>query len=584
MNGFVNGERKLKHPNSIGSKGKPVLNDLPKVIFQDRNMLLNLIKSCGKERNVWKMKKIHEAVVSKNLIRKDIYIATAMIKTYVECGMLEKAQQVFEELPVKDVVSWNALITGYARHGRIDEALKCLKNMQISAIRPDVGTYIPILKSCGASRSLEIGKYIDVEVRKQGLLQKDVMVGNALMSMYSKCGDLVKANEVFKQLPNSNVVSWNALITGYTQHGLGNEALQWFRKMQNECVCPDVVTYICVLKACGIVGSLEVGKDIHVEVRKQGLLQKSVVLGTALVDMYSKCGAFEKAREVFEQLPMSNIVTWNVLITGYTQHGLADEAIKCFTKMKDEGVCPNAVTYISILKACALVGSLQIGERIHAEVRKKGLLQKEVVLGTALVDMYAKCGVLGEAHKAFDMLPVQNVASWTALMTAYAQSGKAGRVLELFTQLISRGITPDLVTILVVLSACNHAGLVDEGQIIFDAIEQWYCLDPSIEHYNCMVDLFSRAGHFDKALDLIEKVPTSNQLRLWLSLLGACCKWVNVELGRWAFIRSVSLDEDCDAAYVYMGNIYAAAGMQKEADEIEVCRVSISGKKEKYHP
>jgi pentatricopeptide repeat protein len=195
-------------------------------------------------------------------------------------------------------------------------------------------------------------------------------------------------------------------------------------------------------------------------------------------------------------------------------------------------------------------------------------LRKEVALGTALVDMYAKCGMLSKAHKAFDMLPVQNAASWTALMTAYAQSGKAWRVLGLFNRLVSGGITPDMVTILAVLTACNHAGLVEEGRMIFGAMERSCCLDVSIEHYSCMVDLFSRAGHFDKALDVIEKVPPHlNRLRLWLSLLGACCKWANVELGRWAFMRLESLDAACDIAYVYMANVYAAAGMQAEADE-----------------
>ena len=215
--------------------------------------------------------------------------------------------------------------------------------------------------------SLEIGENLVARIRKEGLLLKDIMLGNALVDMYTKCNALEKAQELFEQLPSRNVVSWNVLIAGYTQNGFGHEALKNFRQMQSAGVCPDPVTYISILKACGIVGSLEIGQDIDTEVRKKGLLQKDVVLGTALVGMYSKCGALEKAQEVLDQLPVRNVVTWSALISGYVQNGIGDKALKCFDHMQLMGISPDIVTYICSLKACSSIGDIDEGRKIQTK-------------------------------------------------------------------------------------------------------------------------------------------------------------------------------------------------------------------------
>ena len=537
---------------------------MPRINFHDRVTLLNLIKLCGKEKKLWKVRRIHVDLLKRNLIRKDVYIATSLITTYAKCGAPEEAREVFEQLGEPSVVSWNALISGYAHSQLGDEALKCFKYMQNVGVIPDVVTYICVLKACGIIGSYEIAHEIEVEVRKKELVHKHVKLGNALVDMYFKCGALEKAREVFDHLTVRDVVSWNVLITGYAQHGLGDEALKCFRQMKDAKIFPDVVTYVCILKACGTVGSLEVGQDIDVEVRKRGLLQKDVMLGTSLVDMYCKCGALEKAQEVFAHLPMWNVVTWSVLINGYVQHGLDHEALKCFRKMEEVGTSPDEITYICILKACGSVGSLEIGEEIDAKVRKQGLLQKDIVLGTALVDMYSKCGALKKAGEVFEYLPVQNVVSWSALISGYAQLGQTNVVWNLYRRMRREGVVPNFVTFTVMLNACSHAGLVKDGEKLFNEMCVVYDLTPSLEHYTCMIDLFGRAGHFDKAKALLEKVSHSGHLPLFLNILGACKKWRNMKLARWLFEKLIELDENCAAAYVYMENIYAAAGMQME--------------------
>jgi pentatricopeptide repeat protein len=418
---------------------------------------------------------------------------------------------------------------------------------------------VSVLKACAIVKSLQIGEEIEVEIRKQGLLlERNVVLGTALVDMYCKCGALEKAHQVFRQLSVRNVVTWSALMTGYVEHGLGHEALKCYREMRDARVSLDVVTYLCVLKACGIVGSQKVGEDIDIEIRKQGLLQNEYALGNALVDTYSKCNAMEKAHEVFKLLPMRDVVSWNALITGYVQNGLGREALECVRQMQEVGVRPDMITYVSILKACGIVGSLEIGQDIDAEVRKQGLLHKDVTVGNALVDMYSKCGSLEKAHAVFEQLPVKDVVTWSALISGHAQLGDANISLHLYRRMAEKDILPNSVTFVVLLSACSHAGLLKEGESLFNEMFAVYHFNPRLEHYTCMVDLFGRVGWFDRVEALLSKVSHCDHLPLLLSVLGSCRKWRNVKLAKWAFEHSLMLDENCAAAYVDMENIYAS--------------------------
>ena len=212
---------------------------------------------------------------------------------------------------------------------------------------------------------------------------------------------------------------------------------------------------------------------------------------------------------------------------------------------------------------------------MHEDILERGLLKKSIYIGTALVDMYAKCGMLAKAQELLEELPIRDIVAWNALIAGYAQVGKDNSVIDLFNRMTEDGIKPDLVTFTVVLNAFSHSGLVEEGQMIFDDIQSVYHVAPTLEHYTSMIDLFSRAGHFEKAARLIGKVSSSTeQLLLWLVLLGACLKWLNVDLGRWTFEKLIRLDEKCAQAYICMANIYAAVGLHAKANEIEVWRVN----------
>jgi pentatricopeptide repeat protein len=340
---------------------------------------------------------------------------------YAKCGELSKAELVLRDTPARDVVCWSALIAGYAQQGHGYEALDCFERMLGEGLSPDAIAFTSILKACGKTGAIDKGKEIHDEIVRRGLLQKDIMLGTALVDMYAKCGVLRKAQQVLEELPFRNVVTWSVLIAGCVQHGENHEALNYFERMQSEGLFPDVVTFVCILKACGSIGAIDMGQRIHDEVASKGLLPTEVVLGTALIDMYAKCGMLKRAKQVLEELLVRNVVSWSALISGYVQHGQGHEALACFEDMKHDGIVPDVVIFISILSACGSTCAIEKGKQVHDEIVGRGLLHKNIMLDNALVDMYAKCGMLGKAEQVLEELPARDVISWNALMAGYAQ-------------------------------------------------------------------------------------------------------------------------------------------------------------------
>ncbi|KAI5075778.1 hypothetical protein GOP47_0009854, partial [Adiantum capillus-veneris] len=420
------------------------------------------------------------------------------------------------------------------------------------------------------------GKQIHDEIAKQGMLHDNIVLGGALVDMYAKCGALSLACQVVEELPSRNVVVWSALISGYVQKGEGEQALSCLEKMQHEGILPNAVTYICALNACASIKAAKRGKQIHNEIVRQGLLQNDIVLGGALVDMYAKCGNVTEAWQVLKELPSRDVVSWNALIAGYVQEGEANQALDCLQRMHHDGMRPNAATYLCILKACAMIRDAGRGKEFHDEIFRQGLLQNDILLGNGLVDMYAKCGDVLEARRVLKELPSHDVVSWNTLIAGYALEGEAEQALNCFEEMQRDGILPDLVSCACVIKVCNHRGLVEEGQRVFLSMSTKYGLKPNLECYNCMIDLLGRAGHLEKAVKLIQGMPSADHTAVWHALLGACVRWAEVNVGEWAFKQAVKLNKSDGPAYVHMANIYAAAGMEKKAESIEAMRIANS--------
>jgi pentatricopeptide repeat protein len=224
------------------------------------------------------------------------------------------------------------------------------------------------------------------------------------------------------------------------------------------------------------------------------------------------------------------------------------------------------------LKASSSTGAIDITEEIHEQILNRNLLDKDVVLGTALVDAYAKCGLLEKSQRVLKELPTRDVVAWNTLIAGLAQQGQGHEALNCFEVMQSEGFSPDAVTLLCILSACGRSGLLDEAQEIFGNMASKYKVTPNVKHHTCMVVVFGYAGLFDKAMSVIEVMPSSDYHDVWVALLGACRKWGNVELGIVAFDQAVQLDDSCAVAYVLIANIFAAAGMKKDADRVEAMR------------
>ncbi|KAH7302481.1 hypothetical protein KP509_23G075200 [Ceratopteris richardii] len=493
---------------------------------------------------------------------------------YAKCGELAKARDLLDQHKSRDVITWTALLTGYVRKGNGQKALDCFERMQNEGITPNAVTYSSVLKACGALRALEKGEAIHGEILKQRLLEDDFVLATALLDMYFKCGALAKAKQMSDNFSVKDAGFWNALISGYSQHGQDEQALHCFENMKCKGIIPNQGTYVCALKACSNMGDLDKGLQIHEEVASRGLLQSDSVLASAIVNMYVKCGTFPKAHAVFKKLSPQDAPSWNALITGYVLDGKCEQALSCFEQMNCRAIPPDAVTYGCILRACAVIHARKKGEQIHAEIARQGLLHNNIQLGNILIDMYVKFGALSKAHDVLKELPTRNVVSWSTLIAGYAQCGKDRQALECFEFMQHEGVPPDAITFVSMLNVCSHLGHVEEAHSLFVSMDTAYGVKPNLECCFCMIDLFGRAGHIEKAIHLVQQIPLSDSYNIWLSILGACQKYGDVHIGRWVFEQAILADENNGLAYILMANIYAAAGMQEDAMIIEAMRMS----------
>lgn len=530
--------------------------------------LLQIVSRFPKEQNVACAIHLH-SYLQRTELESHTHIGNLIVSVLAEIGSMYIAEKLFNKLVFRSVRTWKSLIHGLIKCRHLLQALTIYEKMQEQSLNADGPLYVALLRTCAQLRSVEQGLKLHADIARQGLLKTDIFVGNTLVDMYVKFDFLRKAREVFDKLLMRDVVSWNALISGYAQSEHSEEALHCLQRMLLEGISPDAITFTSSLKACGSIRAIGKGMEVHAEIIKKGLCDGDLVVGSSLVDMYARCGLLETAQEVFDELSDRDVVLWTALISGYAQHELGEQALNCFEQMQFEGFSPNAITLASSLKACGNVGAPYKGGEIHAEVARKGLLKRDLILGTALVDMYAKCGLLPKALDVFDTLSARDIVSWNALVRGYAQLGEVENVLRIFERMRDEGVHSDPITFISILNACSHAGLVDKGHIYFDIMSKDYGITPNLEHHLCMLDLLGRAGQLDTAIAMMKKAPVHPSITMWRTVLGACRKWGDVEIGREAFKQALQLEENEAGTYLCMYNVYADAGMQENAKNVD---------------
>ncbi|XP_057848841.1 pentatricopeptide repeat-containing protein At3g12770 [Cryptomeria japonica] len=513
-------------------------------------------KACGVLSDLEKGKEIHYHIVRAGL-ESDVIVANSLLAMYAKCGCMGYACLLFDKMPEKTVVSWNTMIAGYAHNGYANEALAIFHQMKSKEVKPDKATIVSLLPSCAACGALQEGKDIHGYIIRHRL-ESDVEVKNSLITMYGKCGSLDAADKVFVNMSSRDAVSWTAMIGGYSQNDHANKALELYRQMQLAGIRTHLPAIVSVLPACAHLALLQQGKSIHAYLIKSSL-ELDVVVGTALVDMYIKCGDMELAHQMFESMPTRNVVSWNAMIAGYTHNGHANEALIIFHQLQLVGIVPDWATMVSVLPACAHLAALQRAKCIHGYIFRNGF-ELNVCVGTALIDMYAKCGSISIARCIFDKLPERDVVSWSAMIAGYGMHGHGIDALALFSEMQKTGLRPNCITFTSVLYACSHSGLVDEGCKYFNSMSQDYFITPGLDHYACMVDLLGRAGKLEQAHDLIKNMPLEPNSDVWGALLSACRIHGNIQLGERVANHLFDMEPENTGNYVLLSNIYATAG------------------------
>jgi len=527
-----------------------------------------VLNACASLRALEEGKQVHEQIIQSGC-EGDAFVGCSLVDMYAKCGSMEDAHRVFNKMPSRDVVTWNAMILGHGKCAQGQKALELFSQMQQEGVKPDSVTFVGVVNACASWVALEEGRCAHEQIIQSGW-DSDVFVGNSLVDMYAKCGSMEDAQRVFNKMPSRNVVTWNAMILGHVKCRQGQKSLELFRQMQQEGVQPDSVTFVGVVNACASLVALEEGRSAHEQIIQSGW-DSDVFVGSSLVDMYAKCGSMEAAQRVFNNMQSHDAVTWTAMILGHMKCGQGQKALELFRQMQQEGVQPDPVTFVGVLNACASVVALEEGRCTHEQIIQSGW-DSAIFVGNSLVDMYAKCGSMEDAKRVFNEMPLRDVVSWNTILGGFAMHGHGKEALTYFEQMCEEGVQPDDITFVCLLSACSHAGLVHEGMCFYASMKEVYMISPTVEHYTCMVDLLGRAGHLEEAENMIKSMPCKPHFATCMALLGACRIHGNVEMGERVAKQFIELESENAAGYVLAANIYPTSGNKHLCEDVELQR------------
>ncbi|KAK9675334.1 hypothetical protein RND81_11G001200 [Saponaria officinalis] len=507
----------------------------------------------------------------------DAFVATALLDSYSSCGLVDFARGVFDGIFLKDIVSWSGMVCCYSENHRFVDSLRLFNQMGRLGFKPNNFTLASGLKSCVGLGELGAGMSIHASVLKTGF-EIDTYVGMALLDLYTQLGHLIDAHLLFDTVPKEDVISWSFMIARCAQSDHNHMALSVFQQMM-QTLMPTEFALASALQASATLSHLIMGKLLHCLVFKLGL-HSNVFVSNALMDVYAKCARMQDSELLFQETTDKTDVTWNTMIVGYAQLGEGEKALMMFRDMLQSTFLPTEVAYSSALRACATLAAVDPGTQIHAFAIKTKL-DKDSVVGNSLVDMYSKCGNIKPARLVFDKMDKPDEVSWNSVISAYAMHGLAKEALVMFHRMQETQCKPNKLTFVGVLSACSNMGLLDEGQAYFAAMSRDYGIEPSVEHYTCMVGLMGRSGSLDKAMKLIQEMPFEPTVMVWRAMLGACAIHNNVDLGRVAAEHILKIEPEDEAAYVLLSNIYAS---KKRWGNVALVRKSMKNKGLKKEP
>ncbi|KAJ1259885.1 hypothetical protein BS78_10G190100 [Paspalum vaginatum] len=513
----------------------------------------------------------------------DRYLGNALLAFYVRLpGHLPHAVRTFDDLPRRDVVAHSSIVAAFLREGLPRSALLHLRTMASGGygadvdVAPSAHALSASVKACAVLRDLRSGLCVHgtVVVRGYG---DDGVVLSALVDMYGHAGAPGDARRAFEEMRAPDGICYTSLISAFVRNDWYEEALRWFRTMvATNGVWPDGCTFGSMMTALGNLKRSRQGREAHAQVVTRGLCG-NVIVESSTLDMYAKCGVMVDARNVFDRMKVRNAVSWCALLGGYCQSGEHEKVLSLFRLMDivdNDWYCLG-----TLLRSCAGLSAVKLGKEIHCRfMRMRGC--RDVIVESALVDLYAKCGAVEYAYSVFERSSVRNMITWNAMICGFAQNGHGKRAISLFNEMVREGVKPDYISFIGVLFACCHTGMVEEGKNYFKSMSKNYGIAPGIEHYNCMVDLLSRVELLEEAEDLVNTSSFRDDSSLWAPILGACATHANPEVALRVAQKMMELEPQYHLSYVLLENVYRTIGRWEDAVEVRRLMKSRKVKKE----
>ncbi|KAK4283561.1 hypothetical protein QN277_000499 [Acacia crassicarpa] len=561
-----------------------------------------------------------------------LFKTTSMVVGLARSGRISHARKLFDEMPHRDSIAWNAMISGYSQLGLYHEALSLFSDMRVSHSRPDNFSFSATLNACAGAYHLQTGTRVHALVVVSGYLCY-LPVRNSLVDMYGKCsspddarkvfdemscrnevtwcslifayvnsGMFSVANELFHKMPIKVEIGWNIMIVGYAQVGKVEACLLIFKEMCENFYHPDQCTFSALMNACAHSSYTLYGCMIHSFIVKSGWTSAIEVMNSilsfysklgchddairvfesfdvgafnqvswnAIIDAHMKMGNTQEAVLAFQKAPERNIVSWTSMIAGYTRNGNGEQALHMFVDMlRDSSIQLDDLVAGAVLHACANLAMLEQGKMVHSQIIRSGS-HNYIYVGNSLVNTYAKCGDLESSRLAFHSIIEKDLISWNTMLFALGLHGRASEALQIYQKMVSSGVKPDEVTFIGILMTCSHMGLIDEGLKFFESMRLDYGLPHGTDHVACIIDMLGRSGYVAEARKIADKYSKTitDRTNSQEVLLGACCFHGDIGTGITVGEDLKKLEPLKEDAYVLLSNLYCASGKWKEAEKL----------------
>ncbi|KAK9094496.1 hypothetical protein Scep_025965 [Stephania cephalantha] len=524
--------------------------------------ILRVLESC--KHSLLEFNQVLAQLIVSGLLQHPLAASRAVKKLCSLPSLISHAVYLFNYLDQPDAFICNTIIRSYVNSNDPDGAIAFYYRKMVEIdVPPNHYTFPLLVKVCAELGSVREGGKAHARIVKLGF-ETDLFVRNAMIHMYGQFGSIGDTRKVFDASPESDSVTWNSMIDGYVKNGEVGKAREVFDEMPER----DIVSWNSMIAGYVSVEDVSAAKELF-----DAMPFRDVVSWNSMIDGYARIGNVSAARGLFGRMHGRSTVSWNTMLALHARSKNYVECIRLFDRMIEGGeVKPNEATLVSVLTACANLGKLDMGKRIHSYIKADNRIELDVLLSTALLTMYAKCGAMDSAREVFLEMPERNTVSWNSMIRWYSMHGDSAKALEMFMEMEKSGPTPNEVTFVCVLSACGHAGLVLEGWWYFDLMQRVYNIKPKVEHYGCMVDLLSRAGLIGDSVELTSDMTMGAGTTLWSALLSACRAHSNFKLGEILGKRLIALEPTDVGPYVLLSNIYA---MQGKWDDVENVRKMI---------